>query len=298
MNVEDISAADMTALKEQGYTERDLELLNENEVKDLLIVIPTDEDSKADPHETALQEQDEAAAKPVAEATPAEKQAEGADETPADEVVEAEPPAQETPAKPAMPQEIVDQISTLKAEEKEAFKKLMDAEIDADAYQAIKDRVENAVYELREQAADARRVMENAQREWKAAETAQMASAKAEGVDYMGKPALLAAFNTHLRALGSDEKNAKRDAAWFLSEAHKLTKADLGFVAKAPAPPKKPASGVDIGELPPTLRAAPVAATGAVNTDEFAHMRNLEGIALEKAHAALTEAQRDRWMNS
>jgi hypothetical protein len=53
---------------------------------------------------------------------------------------------------------------------------------------------------------------------------------------------------------------------------------------------------VDPTEMPPTLRNVPIAATGAVNADEFAHMRNLGGLELEKAHARLTPDQRDRWM--
>lgn len=284
MDIRDITEADLTSLKEQGYTEADMSLLSADEVKSLLIVIPEDEDGR-DQHAEAAQEQDNAAA----------ELAEQADETPPVEQPAAEtPPADDPPAKIPPPAEITEKITTLKAEERDAFKRLMDGEIESEAYLEIKDRVENEVDALKEQAREAQRTMADAQREWQNAEKAQMAAAKAEGLDYLGKPALLAAFNTHLRALGSDEKNAKRDSAWFLSEAHKLTKADLGI--KTPA--KNVPRGVDNAEIPPTLRGVPPAGTGAVNTDEFAHMRNLEGIALERAHAALTEAQRDRWMNS
>ena len=282
MNIQDVSEADLTALKSQGYTEADVNLLSADEVQSLLIVIPEDDDDGRDPHAEAMQEQDAAAVE--AASTPPEQ--------PAAETAPAEEPPE--PAKVPPPDEITEKITTLKAEEREAFKRLMDGEIESEAYLEIKERVEGEVDALKEQAREAQRTMQDAQREWQNAEKAQMAAAKAEGLDYMAKPALLAAFSTHLRALGGDEKNAKRDSAWFLSEAHKLTKADLGITT----PAKNTSRGVDIAEIPPTLRGVPPAATGAVNTDEFAHMRNLEGIALERAHAALTEAQRDRWMNS
>lgn len=291
MEIADINEADMANLKEQGYSESDLALLHPDEVKALLPIISTDE-SDGDPHADAMREQDEAAA---AAAAATESAAADAAET------SHEPAAQERaqPQAPApMPADLAEQIKTLKSEEKAAFKRLMDGEIESDAYQEIKDRVEDEVDALKDQAAAARRQMEDAQREWLTAEAAAMTAAKTEGLDYRAKPALLAAFNTHLRALGSDPKNEKRDAKWFLSEAHRLTKEDLGFVAAKQKPAPSTPRGVDNAEIPPTLRNAPVAASGAVNTDEFAHMRRLEGVELERAHAALTDAQRDRWMNS
>jgi hypothetical protein len=279
LDIRDIAEADLTSLKAQGYTEADVNLLSADEVQSLLIVIPEDEDDGRDPHAEAMQEQDNAAAPaPAAETPPAEE-----DPAPAPAAPPIPPPA-----------ELTEKITTLKAEERDAFKRLMDGEIESEEYLEIKDRVESEVDTLKEQAREAQRTMQDAQRDWQNAERAQMAAAKAEGLDYQGKPALLAAFNVHLRTLGADPKNERRDSAWFLAEAHKLTKADLGITT----PAKNKHTSVDIGEIPPTLRGVPTAGTGAVNTDEFAHMRNLEGIALERAHAALTEAQRDRWMNS
>ncbi len=282
MDISDISATQLEALKAQGYDEADIDKLSKAEVENLLIVIPDDDETPAasgsDPHEQALQEQNNAPAEPAAgQAEPAEGQ---------------EPPPQPAPVKIDTPKEIKDQIEAVKAEEKEAFKRLMDGEIESEEYQNIRDRVEARVDELKELGAGQRRQAETLARQWQAAEAALMKTAKAEGLDYMGKPALLAAFNTHLRTLGADPKNERRDEKWFLEEAHRLTKADLGIV-----PTNRP-RGVDIGELPPTLRSAPAAATGAVNTDEFAHMRNLEGLDLERAVAALTPAQRDRWLDS
>lgn len=283
MDISDISATDLASLKAQGYDEADIDKLSKDEVQNLLIVIPDDDEPETpaatgeDPHDRALQAQDE---------TPAAAPAAPAAETPPQE------DPQPAPAKVEPPKELTDQIRALKDEEKEAFRRLMDGEIESADYQAIKDRVEEQVDALKEQAAEARRTAQEMVQKWQAAENALMAEAKAEGLDYRGKPALLAAFNTHLRALGADPKNERRDERWFLSEAHRLTKLDLGIVRS------KPQAGVDTAEIPPTLRSAPAAATGAVNVDEFAHVRNLEGIELERAVAAMTPAQRDRWLDS
>jgi hypothetical protein len=307
MELADISQADMTALNAQGYTEQDLSMLAKSEVAALLAV-PSDDsgsgNSSSDPHGDAAAAQDAANAGSGAATASA-----NADNGAADD---AGAPANTTfvPQYSAdVPEDAADRIKALKAEESTAFKQLMDGEIDSDAYQAIRSRVEAETDDLKTQAltasifsqANAQAAEQTARAEWNRAEAQAFNAFKAEGLDYKGKPALLAAYNTHLKALGADPKNENRDAPWFLAEAHRITKADLGFVTTPPATnTNKPApnarNGVDLSELPPTLRSVPVAATGSVNADEFAHMRNLEGIELERAHARLTPEQRDRWM--
>lgn len=296
MELQDITAADMTTLTAQGYTEADLGMLAKSEVAALLDVPAEDGGNIAsDPHGDAAAAQEEDAAVVAAAVTVAEETA--ATAAPFVPQYSAEVPA-----------DAAEQITALKAEERAAFKQLMDGEIDADAYQEIRDRVETDTDDLKTKAltssifqqANAQAQEQSARVEWNRSEAQAFNAFKAEGLDYKGKPALLAAYNHNLKALGSDAKNENRDAAWFLAEAHRLTKDDLGFTPAVAPAGKKPAptarNGVDLAELPPTLRSVPVAATGAVNSDEFAHMRNLEGLALERAHAALSNDQRDRWM--
>ena len=298
MELANISQADMTALNAQGYTEQDLSMLAKSEV-DALLAVPSDNDaggnSASDPHGDAAAAQDAANVEVQGNAS--------------SEVAELPANAPFVPQYSAeVPEDAAEQIKALKAEERAAFKQLMDGEIDADAYQAIRDRVETDTDDLKTKAltasifnqANAQAAEQNARAEWNRSEAQAFASFKAEGLDYKGKPALLAAYNTNLKALGVDPKNENRDAAWFLTEAHRITKADLGIVTTQATNTNKPAptarNGVDLSELPPTLRNVPVAATGSVNADEFAHMRNLEGLELERAHARLTNEQRDRWM--
>lgn len=289
MDVSSIAAADMTTLEAAGYTAADLSMLADTEIAALLA--PESSDNGIDPHERAAEEQASADPAPSGSSTTAQVEEEAA-ETPFVPQLKAEVPA-----------DAAVKIAALRQEERDAFKSLMDGVSDSDAYQVVRDRVEAEVDTLRTQALTAsifeqvnqQTAEQTARNDWNKTESTMMSAFKTDGLDYKGKPSLLAAYNVNLKALGNDPKNDKRDAAWFLTEAHKLTKADLGITTQQKVDPKQ-ANRVDTGELPPTLRNVPVAATGAVGGDEFAHMRNLDGPALERAHAALTEAQRDRWM--
>jgi hypothetical protein len=287
MLVSDIKEADLTALKAEGYTEADLGALAESEVQALLA---SDGGSDGpDPHDVAAAQQDAAKAAPAAQAAP-----------------EPEPePAPFVPQyKAEVPADAAEQIKALRQEERAAFKRLMDGEIDADEYQTVRDRTDTEADALKTKAltasifeqANQQTQAQVAEAEWKRAQMVKFSEFKAEGIDYRdaNRPGLLAAFNHHLKALAADPKNERRDGQWFLGEAHRLTKADLGLAAAQANKPQPRV--VDSAEIPPTLRGVPAAATGAVNADEFAHMRGLEGLALERAHAALTDAQRDRWM--
>lgn len=317
MNVADINETDLATLTAQGYTKDDLGMLAESEVKALLAPESTEETE--DPHERAAREQQEAAA---AAAAAAGTKPEGNDTTPAagndtapaaesDSAVEYEAPFVPT-FKAEVPADAAAQIAAEKAKDAEAFGKLMEGLIEPAEYQRIKGETEARVEELRTAAlqaeifnkANEQFAAQAAEREWRRTEATQMQAFKDEGLDYRAKPGLLAAFNVHLKALGADPKNERRDAAWFLTEAHKLTKAELGIAGTAkPATTTKPNEtpsgtprGVDPNDIPPTLRGVPAAGNNAVQTDEFAHMRNLTGVAYEKAFAGLTEAQRDRFM--
>jgi hypothetical protein len=318
MDIQDISATDLATLKAAGYQEGDLSMLAESEVKALLVPDTVDTPDR-DPHDDAAAAQDDAsaaaaaaaAAKPAAtapattdDAAAAAAAAAAASAAEEEEAATTQPAATMPVLKAEVPADVDAQIKGLREKEEAEFKRLMDGLIDSDAYQAKKREFEAQIDTLRTQALTAsifnqvnqQTAEQAAQTEWKRAETAAMNLFKTEGLDYRSKPALLAAYNTHLKALGADAKNERKDAPWFLQEAHKLTKADLGITTTTKKSDGNSPAGVDPAELPPTLRGVPAAATGAVNGDEFAHMRNLSGVALERAHAALTEAQRDRWM--
>jgi hypothetical protein len=245
---------------------------------------------------------------PAAPTAPAEPPAAAPTEQPADEIDTTS--ATFVPQyKAEVPADAAEQIKALKGEEADAFAKLMDGTIDAKAYQEVKERTEAAVDDLKTksltakifQDANQQAAEQAAANEWKRTEADRMAAFKAEGIDYRGKPALLAAFNHNLKALGNDPANEARDGAWFLNEAHKRTKDDLGFkpAPTAPTPPAAPpARGVDKSTLPPTLSRVPPAADPTVGADEFSHLANLSGVDLERAVAKLDDAAMDRYLSA
>lgn len=311
MNVADIEQTQLEALTKAGYTADDLSMLAPSEVQALLAPDSEDQPGGGDPHEAALAEQERKAEEGAAQegaktsegaAADADDDADDADDTtsaaPAPAVVQA-PDTAESDAK----------IAELKAEKKAAFKRLMDGEIDADEYQSIEDGVNSKIDGIREQVVIAKAVAATSQHnaeqaainEWRSAESAAFDSFKAEGLDYKARPALLAAYNTHLKSLGADPKNERRDASWFLAEAHRMTKADLGIVTAPKATQrqqKNDPAGLDLANLPPTLRATPAAATGAIEANEFAYLDRLSPLEQEREVAKMTDAQRDRWLNS
>lgn len=265
-----------------------------------------------------------AAPPPPAPAPPPNEPAAAAPPPPAEPPASAEPPAA-APAEPEaaafvptyrveVPADADAQIATLTAEKDAAFTKLMDGDADmsAETYQEIAKRTDEAVGALKEQLLTAKVLetanMQQAENEWKRQETRLMSEFKAEGLDYKGKPALRAAYNTHLKELAADEANESKDAAWYLNEAHRRTKADIGIAtpAAAPAatppaaPPAKPAPksrGVDMTQIPPTLSNVPPALDPSVAGDEFAHMASLTGLEYEKAYAKLTPEQQERYLD-
>jgi len=132
----DINETDLATLNAQGYTEQDLSMLAKSEIAALLDV-PADDSgtSASDPHAAAAAEQEAAAA-----AAPK---------------VEVEQVPRETfvPQYSAeVPADAKEQIAALTTEERTAFKQLMAGEIEADAYQEIRDRTEVAKDELKTKA--------------------------------------------------------------------------------------------------------------------------------------------------
>jgi len=313
---------ELTAEDRQGMSPAELELLAEGLEAD---GTPREEGSavQAAPEESDDDPDDEPAAAPAALAAKAETAAEPAPaaEAAAQAAADNDQDDEPAPAAPApfvpqysaeVPADAAQQIAALKAEERAAFAKLMDgdSDMDTEAYAAIKDRTEAAIDDLKTKALTAsifkqateQAAEQRAREEWNAAKAACFATFKAQGQDYSdpAKPGLLAAYNHHLKALGSDPANENKDGQWFLQEAHRLTRADLGLAAAAPTPPAPrpaaPPRGVDRNAIPPTLSRVPPAADANIAGDEFAHLQGLDGTALEKAIAGMTPDQLERYL--
>lgn len=304
----------------QGMSAEEIALLDELDDDGLP---PEDEATPAEPtppEEAPADDEDEPTPTPPATAaTPAPAPDPATVAAPAPEPAPAEPAPQPAPA-PApfvprytaaeVPADAEQQIAALRAEEQEAFSKVIGGDLEPEAYQAIRTRTDAAIEDLRTRAltsriftqANEQAAEQAAKAEWLRECDRSMAGFKAEGLDYRAKPALMAAFDTNLKALAADPANAEKDARWFLSEANRRTREDLGLgqaKTPAPAPTPKPASarGVDKDLIPPTLSNVPQSAAPTIEGDEFAHLANLSGVELERAVAKMTPEQQERWLN-
>jgi len=131
---------------------------------------------------------------------------------------------------------------------------------------------------------------------------------KGEGIDYKNNRLLNAAFDIAVKDLAGAAENADKTGEWFLEEAHKLVKAQLG-VGKVPkkddplpADPVKAAVNARknaVPSAPKTLGSVPAAAESDVGQDEFAQLEQLAGtdvMAYERALAKLTPEQERRYL--
>lgn len=197
-------------------------------------------------------------------------------------------------------------IKALQTEKRDALKRLMDGEITPEDYADIEERTGNDIADLRYQQrtheADTARAQQTAQQEWEWECKRFMKEAKAtDGIDYQANRALGGALDAEVRALASDPKHAAKPGEWFLREAHKAVKASFktaGVPASDEQKPAAPSRAPDLSGVPPSLSRMPPAAEATTNEDEFAHMRNLAGPAYERAIAAMTQEQLDRFMGS
>ena len=233
------------------------------------------------------------------EAEAQETEAEAAPEPPAEQAAEAkqaEPEAARTEAaelptyKAEVPQDYKAQRAQLLQAKAEAMKKLMDGEIDAEAFAAEDMRVAEALEDLAAARIRAETLQEaNAQSQQAyQARAIQRLIANTKGeVDYAADVTAQQQFDTSLQVLAAQPANAGKDFADLIEDAHKMVKAMRGVQtpAKATAADRRPA-----GDVPVTLRSLPSASTpntGGV----IEQIARLKGPAYEAAYAKLTPAQ-------
>lgn len=235
----------------------------------------------------------EAAAEPeakqaAADAPAAEEEQAEADPAPAAASTEAV----ELPTyKAEVPQDYKAQRAELMKAKAEAMKKLMDGEIDADAYAAEDARVSEALEDLAAARIRAETLQEanaQSQQAYQARAIQRLIANTKSEVDYAADATAQKQFDTSLQVLAAQPDNAGKDFADLIEDAHKMVKAMRGVqtAARAPAPERKPA-----GDVPVTLRSLPSASTpntGGV----IEQIARLKGPAYEAAFDKLTPAQK------
>ena len=209
----------------------------------------------------------------------------------------AETVVEHVPADPALPAYKTDAPADYQAkraellkQKAEAMKKLMDGDIDADAYSAEDARVSDAIEELSAARIRAETLQDaNAQSQQMYQQRAiqRLIAKTAAEVDYASDTAAQQQFDTSLQVLASQPANAGKDFADLIEDAHKMVKAMRGLQLPTvtPSAERKPA-----GDAPVTLRSLPSASTpntGGV----LEQIARLKGPAYEAAYAKLTPAQ-------
>lgn len=199
-----------------------------------------------------------------------------------------------------VPQDYKDRRAELMKAKAEAMKKLMDGEIDAEAFAAEDARIADALEELTAQRIRAETLIEanqqaQALQQQKALQ--RLIAQTREQVDYMKDQKAQKQFDTAMRAIAADPDNAGRDYADLIQEAHRVVCALRGIpltkgeqVARAvetAAATRRPK------EAPPvTLRNIPAASTPNANGDILDQLGRLSGPAYEEAFNRLSPAQR------
>lgn len=200
------------------------------------------------------------------------------------------------------PQDYKAQRAALMSEKAQAMKKLMEGEIDADAYAAIEADVSDKLEDLAAARIRAETLAEANQQvqaqTQQAVITSLIARAKADGVDYTKELGAVKQFDVALAAVSADPDNANKPFAELAELAHRTVAALRGVVLKQQpqsasktvspeAPDRRPKV-----QVPPTLRNVPSASTPNANGGINEQLAHLKGQDFEAAFARLSPAQR------
>ena len=126
------------------------------------------------------------------------------------------------------------------------------------------------------------------------------AAAKDFGIDYKNDETKRNDLDGFIKILAGNPANDNKEMAWFLEEANKRVMALHGISAPSAKAEKKADPVKDrrpaIDNLPKSLAQVPGGDGPGDVGDEFAHIDKLSGDKLEAAIAAMSPAQRERYM--
>ena len=224
-----------------------------------------------------------------------------------------------------LPADYQAQRGVLLKEKSLAMKKLIDGELDLEAFSVIESRVSNALEDLTAQRIRSETLSEANVQNQQAMQQSEIrrliARAKAD-VDYSKDTKAQKSFDVALRTLQADPDNAALEFGDLVDEAHRVVLALRGGVGKVQVDPAvaaavvapavkeakvvkatTPAAPVAVApekapdrqpaeKAPVTLRGLPVASTPNSNGDVIEQMSRLSGQAYQDAFAKLSPQQR------
>lgn len=236
-----------------------------------------------------------------------------ADDQPAD--ADDEPRA---PFEANVPADAAEQRTALETRKDEAFQKLMDGELTAEQYRAEEKAIAAELRTLDaaelEAGISTKMAQQQMQRDWHRYVNAEVARVKPQ-LDIRANEDVSAELDRTVRLLAQQlahDKGMQAAAAkvkpangvsgadrYCLQEAMAIVLARHGRATPAGEGSKPtPRPKADLTKVPPTLANLPVASEPGVSEDEFAHLAGLKGDDYERAIAAMTPDQRNRFMAS
>lgn len=232
-----------------------------------------------------------------------------ADEAPAPVVepepepeVEPEPEPTEPPEfrpewKPAPVEGFEAKMAELDAQKKALRDQYRDGDLDLDAYEDQRDKVESQILEMREAKLKTDIAEEQSQQalsqrwNW---EIERFLESKDNALFRADAPnSRNADLDMAVRMLGNDPKHSDKPMRWFLEEAARWVNARYGDAPKPAAP-----TGKRGAPIPPSIASLPAADLNDVDGDEFANIDKLSGMEIERAIAKMSEADRERYLRS
>lgn len=223
-----------------------------------------------------------------------------------------------TPFEATVPADAAEQRTALEARKDEAFQKLMDGELTAEQYRAEEKAIAAELRTLDaaelEAGISTKMAQQQMQRDWHRHVNAEVARVKPQ-LDIRADEAISAELDRTVRLLAQQlahDKGMQAAAAkvkpangvsgadrYCLQEAMAIVLARHGRAKPAGDGTKAdPRPKADLTKVPPTLANLPVASEPGVSEDEFAHLAGLKGDDYERAIAAMTPDQRNRFMAS
>lgn len=205
-----------------------------------------------------------------------------------------------------LPADYDDQVKANRAALAEVRRKFDDGELDAAERDAQLDKLQDERDELRDiktrATVSAEMSQQNAQAAWLNTINAFVADAAVKPelgiVDYTKDTAKHADLDAFVRALAAAPGNESKPSRWFLEEAHKRVVAlhAIPTTKTAPADVKRKP---DASSVVQNLADVPGGAGDADPvSNEFAELDKLDGLAYERAVAALSPEKRDRYLRA
>jgi hypothetical protein len=194
----------------------------------------------------------------------------------------------------------MEELDTAKAEK---FQALMDGTIDAKEYSKFESQYMRDRDSLKDERA-------NESTWFTGVHNFKLDALAKSGINYDTDQVKADSWDAWIKHLAANPANANKDSAWFLNEAHRKVMVEFEISPNTVATKQKPAQNVADGkkvsekagrapkldDIPPTLGGLPAAAEIETGDDgEFAHLDKLNGMAYERAIAALTPAQKERY---